>query len=984
MAYYYGKFRNIDTSIDPLGQEYKVVIFTNYDGSTSPYGFNPITEQPDLGTELVMTATPFTVSYQNEDGNIYKPYKCSTATVSFLMSTLNLDLFTNKENNILVALLKRDNDIVLRGDTYINKNTDEVVIRKRSYGLFYGFLPSEVDTNCYKVEWIGYATPNTYNQNYTLVEQEFQLECQDAFSTLKYDGLPFNNLVEVRDVKTVINLVIGQLGTYKHIYYPSTLTLPDINNESTSFIKIVQQYRNFIEDNDEPISKIELIEAIGAFLNVSFVPFKDSVYIVNYEGVAGNINNYYNYSIVNNNNLFFNYRTDNPTWNDSVLENIENNLELTKDCYAGDDTNITMQSVYSNFKVQCDESEVDLMPDLSDSKNFDNTISTPYTPSPSMELYSNHRDTYQKSIVWRGGVISDYKQNNEVGFKSYIYNANFVNDNYSDTEEEDYDDNYDQDITHVIHARYKPQNPSLIPDIFHVDDANIANYNNYYCGCVNLKNTKIKGFYTVNPSAYNKDTDERNNVSFPNDFVFWNRNNFSELFPSYTIPYNEYSYFFNANHQVVLEYQSPKFILTDKKRFQIKGDWMFFCHTGFTHFKTDNINLDNSTPIRISKDNLYITAQIIFTVRNGVDTKYFRVKNNPTAGSPVNTTDINDYELYTLDITNEYEPVNTYKWRVHLPLNDDDDSVDMSKPFGQWIPFKNTRGDNSGLVIDTSNIYSWLNSTQAICDVRVRIMCPLGVGVPTAYGWADSSIVRNLEFSIVDTNEIEQWGYGDCITDFHNNLNKNLDTFEIDNKLSTNQFINKLSYNYCFKVYNNYYFLLDNLCNQATGIIGRPEILKLADIYNQYRDKTIGLNTTLWENLGITPNTRVKWNNRNFIVDKQEIDYELNRNTISLIEKKLRSDIPEIEAKMYLENENGQTLNLNPFYNETFNPVTVNSYSRNESAVIGETNNQINSAISFYPTWSDGIEAWVSIPEILLDDISVSINNNGELIIGTV
>jgi hypothetical protein len=245
-------------------------------------------------------------------------------------------------------------------------------------------------------------------------------------------------------------------------------------------------------------------------------------------------------------------------------------------------------------------------------------------------------------------------------------------------------------------------------------------------------------------------------------------------------------------------------------------------------------------------------------------------------------------------------------------------------------------------------------------------------------------VLKNFEVSLIDKNRIETWGYGDITTDFHNKINKNLETFEIDNKLSTNQYINKQAYNYCFKVNEGKYYLLNNLNNIATGIIGRPEILKLADIYNQYRDKTIGLNTTLWENLGITPNTRVKWNNRNFIVDKQEIDYELNRNTISLIEKKLRSVIPEIEAKMYLENENGQTLNINPFYDETFNPQTVVSYSRNDSAVMGYSNNQINSAISFYPTWSDGIEAWVSIPEILLDDISVSINNNGELIIGTV
>ncbi len=60
--YYWGKFRNNDTTIDPLGQEYKVVIFTNYNGTTSPYGF-AIDGEPILGTELVMTTSPFIVSY---------------------------------------------------------------------------------------------------------------------------------------------------------------------------------------------------------------------------------------------------------------------------------------------------------------------------------------------------------------------------------------------------------------------------------------------------------------------------------------------------------------------------------------------------------------------------------------------------------------------------------------------------------------------------------------------------------------------------------------------------------------------------------------------------------------------------------------------------------------------------------------------------------------------------------------------------------
>ena len=948
MAYYYGKFRNIDTSIDPLGQEYKVVIFTNYDGSTSPYFISPITGEPDLGTELVMTATPFTVSYQNEDGNIYKPYKCSTATVSFLMSNLNLDLFTNKENNILVALLKRDNDIVLRGDTYINKNTDEVVIRKRPYGLFYGFLPSEIDTKCYKVEWIGFTTPNTYNQNFTLVKQEFQLECQDAFSTLKYDALPFNNLVEVRDLTTVINIVIGQLGTYKHIYYPANLSLIDTTDNS-AFGKIIQQYRNFIDDEDEPVNKIELLEAIGTFLNVSFIPFKDSVYIVNYEGVAGNINYFYHYTFINNNNLFFNFRSDNPTWSDSVLETLENNLELNKDCYASDDTNITMQSVYSNFRVKCDEDEADLMPDLGNSKNYsriqNNGSQTNYLYTETLSP-SGPGSTYHESAKWNGGVIGELQKVDRIGFKSYIYTASYLTD-----------DDRPQDS-------YTPINPSLYTSIFNINPNN--NYNStYYTGCVVLKNTKIIGSESKNQVWFSSKNDTNiYNSSYGNEIVFWGKNNFKHI-PSRS----DYNYWWDNNRQVVLTYNSPKIICRRNKNLCIKGDWTFFRNNAFISLPiNDNQRVGWGTDgldSTVDRTKLYITARISIRLYDGTSNSYYYVRKNAN-------------DTFYLS---HYDDIIDPRYRVDLPLEDND--YNINKPFGQVFSFKNNIGEKSGLCIPLNALFS--NDSEVIMDVQIELMKPFGVAIDSNNYpvFCNSAVLKNFDISLVDADLIESWGYGNITTDFHNKLNKNSETFEIDNKLSTNQYINKISYNYTFKKYDNHFFLLNNLCNQATGIIGRPEILKLADIYNQYKDKTIGLNTTLWENLGITPNTRVKWNNRNFIVDKQEIDYELNRNTVSLIEKKLRSDIPEIETKMYLENENGQTLNLNPFYNEIFRPITVNSYSRNESAVIGETNTniQINSAISFYPTWSDGIEAWVSIPDIILDDINVSINNNGELII---
>ena len=937
MAYYWGKFRNIDTSIDPLGQEYKVVIFTNYDGSTNPY-FNPIIEDiPRLGTELTMTSSPFTVSYQNEDGNIYKPYKCSTATVSFLMSNLNLDLFTNKENNILVALLKRDNDIVLNGNTYINRLTNEVVIRKKTYGLFYGFLPSDVDAYCYKVEWIGYATPNTYNQNYTLVEQEFQLECQDAFSTLSYDGLPFNNLVEVRDVKTLINTIIGQLGTYKHIYYTSNLILPDTGDHS-AFIKIVQQYRNFIDEDDEPVSKIELIEAIGTFLNVSFIPFKDSVYVVNYEGVAGNFNYFYNYTITNNNNLFFNYRTENPEWSSSVLECLENNLDLVKDCYAGNDTNITMQSVYNNFRVKCDETEYKLMPDISNSKNYSRLVNN----NNSQFLYSESFTSpiYSTGAGWISGVIGELQKVDGIGFTSYIYPASYLDNN-----------NYPQDND-------TPTYPPLTPSIF------LAKYNSidnltHYTGCVVLKNTKIHGYENKGVGSWfiNKEDSHLYDSCFGNEIVFWGTNRFEWA----NVANSSYNTWWNDNDMVALTYKSPKIIARRNKNLCIKGDWTFFRNNAFI-----SLPITDNNGLTVDRSHLYITAEITINISDGTNFYNYCVRKN------------NDDSLYLF----EYNPSLNLPKRVDLPLEDND--YDENTPFGQVFSFKNNLGEKSGLCIPLDKIFidhSGDVGSELIMDVKVKIMRPFGVAKNGSTPFfANSSILKNYEISLTEPNKIETWGYGDITTDFHNKLNKNLETFEIDNKLSTNQYINKQAYNYSFKVHGGKYYLLNNLNNISTGIIGRPEILKLSDIYNQYKDKTIGLNTTIWENLGITPNTRVMWNNRYFIIDRQEIDYELNRNTITLIEKKLSGEIPELETKMYLENENGQTLNINPFYDETFYPQTVVSYSRNNSAVMGYYSTSINSVISFYPTWTNGIFANVSIPQSL-NNISVSINNNGELII---
>ena len=96
--YYWGFFRNLDFSNDENGQLYKVVIITNWKN-------NELT----VGEELLFTDSPFTVEYSTED-DIYKPYKCSTATIGLLQRDINYNFNSATNNNVLVKLLKYKND----------------------------------------------------------------------------------------------------------------------------------------------------------------------------------------------------------------------------------------------------------------------------------------------------------------------------------------------------------------------------------------------------------------------------------------------------------------------------------------------------------------------------------------------------------------------------------------------------------------------------------------------------------------------------------------------------------------------------------------------------------------------------------------------------------------------------------------------------------------------------------------------------------
>lgn len=332
--YYYGFFRSTDTSKDPNGQLYKVVIITDF----ANLDINNIKDKH----ELVLSGQPFVVEYANDEENIYKPYKCSTATVSFYQRKFNLDFQTSSGNSIFVQLLKLK-------DGY-NGEIDSIV------------------SNGFTVEWCGFATPNTYSQSYELEEDLFQLECQDGLSVLqyyKYERIG-TGLVSFLDI---ILKWAKFLRCYKTIYISDAVYVPLVQQRNIiEAVSIKEQ--NFFDEDGEADDMLSILENMFRYLSLSCVPFQDKLYILNYDAIR---NGYYAYDVWrwSDETYTFIYQ-DGKFKNEKEKVELKDERTIYKEDFASNGTNLSLIGTYNNLKVKCDTYPLgDSMPDINDK---DNTI----------------------------------------------------------------------------------------------------------------------------------------------------------------------------------------------------------------------------------------------------------------------------------------------------------------------------------------------------------------------------------------------------------------------------------------------------------------------------------------------------------------------------------------------------------------------------------------------------------------------------------
>lgn len=392
--YYYGTFRSLDQSVDPLGQEYKVVILTGWNGIDSPYPYKTIivgrdvrpqvVPDPDKVVQLTMTDHPFIVTYSEDD--LHSPHKLSTAEVSFLQNNFNLDFYDPTGKKCIVMLLKKNNNVVRDGSTYLNQETGarlyQQYIDTGQAMMTVGFVPEQVDAFCYTTEWIGFATPDVLNGEFSHIFDRFSLNAQDAYSSLKYMKYQYKGDVSdisslLRNGKETILDLIASLGTYKKVYISNTIRF--FGETKTALDSVNHQQWNWFDENNDadvtvldPSSSLNVIDNLLNYFGLKAIPWKDSVIITTPEAIAGGFNSYYVYSrpithtecvIAPPDSRVFNQETNNAY--------LTLGYDITGDDFNGPSMQISTDEVYNSTKLTVSEFPVDnLIPDFSDDHNI--------------------------------------------------------------------------------------------------------------------------------------------------------------------------------------------------------------------------------------------------------------------------------------------------------------------------------------------------------------------------------------------------------------------------------------------------------------------------------------------------------------------------------------------------------------------------------------------------------------------------------------
>lgn len=191
--------------------------------------------------ELIAGGTPFIINTDQSD--MLAPIRSSTATLTVVGSDYLQDLYANDPQGIRVKC--------------------------------------EVDG---AVKWLGYLLPDTFSQDFSSPEFEYEMECVAALSTLKYRKFDLTD--DFVTFRQIIEKAVEYSG-YEAVYLTNS-----VRTETGKFYDLKISSSNFFDELGEASTYYEALEEIAKYLGCCFVPFEDDLYLLDYAAIRKGFNSY--------------------------------------------------------------------------------------------------------------------------------------------------------------------------------------------------------------------------------------------------------------------------------------------------------------------------------------------------------------------------------------------------------------------------------------------------------------------------------------------------------------------------------------------------------------------------------------------------------------------------------------------------------------------------------------------------------------------
>ena len=197
--------------------------------------------------ELIGGGEPFSID--TEDVDVLAPIRSSLATLSVYGSDYLKDLYTSDPQGIRIKLL-------------VNGS----------------------------VKWIGFLTPDTFNQDFSSPEFIYEMECVAALSTLKHKKFDLT-----ADKVTFLDIIkrARDLSGYVDLYLTDSVR-GKLDENIYELAGVASG--NFFDELGEAMTYYEVLEEIAKYLGCCFTPFEDDLYLVDYLAIKKGFNGYHKYS----------------------------------------------------------------------------------------------------------------------------------------------------------------------------------------------------------------------------------------------------------------------------------------------------------------------------------------------------------------------------------------------------------------------------------------------------------------------------------------------------------------------------------------------------------------------------------------------------------------------------------------------------------------------------------------------------------------